>query len=200
MMGDFETRYLLSQMACMSFEAPKVNHNPSKTKMKRPDHVDFVVGGARQRCNIPYNYPQLSPSPTGNLTMESYSLARAPSNTGPEFSQKRTSSPGAPAPHTKRAKTEPGQGYSKKDKRKRRKKKKPIIRNLGLTSGLVQDVRFTSLSPGPPVPSSSYLTKDCSPPVPIASSSKAAHILLREKNVVDAPHSESKVRLSSPFC
>jgi hypothetical protein len=130
--------------------------------------------------------------------MESYSLARAPSNTSPEFSQKRASSPGAPAPHTKRAKTEPGQGYSKNDKRKRRKKK-PITRNLA-SSGQVQDVRFTSLSPEPPVLSSSYSTKDCSPPVPTASSSKAAHMLLREENVVEAPHSESKVRLSSPFC
>jgi hypothetical protein len=145
------------------------------------------------------NYPHLSLSGEFCVAaMEPYSIIHGFSGSSPELSQKRTSSPGAPAPHAKRAKMEPGQGYSKKDKRRRRKKQ-PITGHSGTTSGLMQDVRSSSLSPEPPLPSASCSAMGRSPPMIVTSSSKAGHIPIRNEHVVEASHTESKVRLSSLF-
>ena len=161
------------------------------------------------------------------LTMEPNPLMSAPSNSSPKSSQKRTSSPGAPAPHPKKPKKDPGQGYSDKNKRRRRKKKQPITRDSGILSGLMQNVRSSSLSPEPPLPSASCSTEnrlsfmssqsdsllesssispslDRSPPVVIASSSEvqpATQIPLRKEHAVQVLHCESKVCFSSlsPF-
>ena len=151
--------------------------------------------------------------------METSPLTRVPPNPSPKSSQKRTSSPGAPAPPTKKPKTGHGQGYSDKTKRRRKKKKLPITRESGIMSGLVQDVRLSSPSPGPPLPSASstenrpsFISSQsgsplggssnppspvCAPPVAISSSSGAQ--LVANERVVEALHAESKVRLSSHF-
>ncbi|KAI9444342.1 hypothetical protein H4582DRAFT_2071939 [Lactarius indigo] len=57
----------------------------------------------------------------------------------PASSQKRTSSPGAFTPSTKKHKAEPSRNNSDKDKkRKKRKKKQPITRDVEMSSGLTQ--------------------------------------------------------------
>lgn len=151
--------------------------------------------------------------------MEPSVLTHVSPHPSPKSSQKRTSSPGAPAPYTKKLKMGPGQGYSDKTKR-RRKKKLPITRESGIISGLVQDVRFSSPSPEPSLPSASCSTENRpsfispqsrsllggssnppspvhSPPVAIASSSEAQ--LVANERVVEALHTESKVRISYIF-
>jgi len=152
--------------------------------------------------------------------MEPSVLTHVSPNPSPKSSQKRTSSPGAPAPYTKKLKMGPGQGYSDKTKRRRKKKKLPITRESGIISGLVQDVRFSSPSPEPSLPSASCSTENRpsfisprsrsllngssnppspvrSPPVAIASSSEAQ--LVANERVVEALHTESKVRISYFF-
>jgi hypothetical protein len=151
--------------------------------------------------------------------MEPSPLTHVPSNPSPKSSQKRTSSPGAPAPYTKKLKTGPGQGYSDKTKRRRKKKKLPITRESEMMPGLVQDVHFSSPSPEP-LPSASCSAENRpslivphsgsllggssnppspvhSPPVAITSSSEAQ--LVANGRVAEALHAESKVRLSSLF-
>ena len=151
--------------------------------------------------------------------MEPSPLTHVPSNPTPKSSQKRASSPGTPAPYTKKLKMGPGQGYSDKTKRRRKKKKLPITRESEMMSGLVQDVRFSSPSPEP-LPSASCSAENRpspivshsgsllggssnspspvhSLPVAIASSSEAQ--LVANERVAEALHAESKVRLSSLF-
>jgi hypothetical protein len=159
------------------------------------------------------------PSLLSVVIMETSPLTHVLPNPGPKSSQKRTSSPGAPAAPTKKPKTGPGQGYSDKTKRRRKKKKLPITRESGsgIMSGLGQDVRFSSHLPRPSLPSASS-TKNwpsfissqsgslpggssnppspvCAPPGAISSSEAQ----LVNERVVEALHAESKVRLSSLF-
>jgi hypothetical protein len=152
--------------------------------------------------------------------METSPLTCVPPNPSPKSSQKRTSSPGAPAAPTKKPKMGPGQGYSDKTKRRRKKKKLPITRESGIMSGLVQDVRLSSPSPGPPLPSASCSTENrpsfissqsgsllggssnspspvCAPPVATSPSSEAQ--LVANERVAEALQVESKVRILSLF-
>ena len=162
------------------------------------------------RLVITYSHPS---SLSRVVTMEPSPLTHAPSNPSPKSSQKRTSSPSAPTPYTKKLKTGSGQGYSDKTKRRRKKKKLPITRESEMMSGLVQDVRFSSPSPES-LPSAScsaenrpslivphsgtLLSGSSNPPSPVRSSPVAIASSSEANEVVaEALHAESKVRLSS---
>ncbi|KAH9994555.1 hypothetical protein BJV74DRAFT_831230 [Russula compacta] len=146
--------------------------------------------------------------------MEALSLTCVPNAPSFESPKKRTSSPGAPTPHRKKPKMDPG--HSNRDKRKRKKKKRPITRDSGTMLGLVQNVRSSSPALGPPFPSASSSTENRSssfvppqsdgpsgsssaplppvrsPSVAGALSQEAAHALLQQERVIPTLPSTSK--------